>query len=52
MYTGTSAAGYAVLPGAGTERGTIRAPLPRDVALDPFVLSVANFHALLPARMP
>jgi len=33
-YKGSSRAGYAILPGAASEGGAIRAPLPLDVLLD------------------
>jgi monoamine oxidase len=43
VYPGMEAAGYDIIPGAGDQVGTTRAPLSRDLVLDPYVMGVAGF---------
>ena len=43
IYHGGTSAGFAVEPGAGDQEGAQRAPLPLDIAGDPFVQGMATF---------
>ena len=46
-YNGTSASGFATVPGAGDRIGVPVTPLSMETVLDPFVLSMADFHGLI-----